>query len=201
MFVQVIQGKVRDPQEVKAQLDRWRADLAPGATGWLSSTSGVTPDEEFISFVCFESREAAEHNSHRPEQHQWWMETAKLFEGEVQFHDSTEVSSQLAGFSERAGFVQLMQGRVRDVPRMRVLDEEFERLVPAERPEILGSAVALHGDDEFIMASYFTSEEEAREGERKQLSPELKRLMDEEWQLLGDVRFFDLPDPWLHRAG
>ena len=198
MFVQVIQGRVSDRAEVRAQLDRWLEQLAPGAEGWLSSTSGVSADGDFVSFVCFASKKAAEHNSHRPEQHQWWMETAKLFDGDVVFHDSTDVLTWLQGPTERAGFVQFMQGRVRDVPRMKELTGEFERLAPQERPEVLGGAAALHGADEFTQVAFFSSEEEARAGERKQLSAQLQRLMQQEWQLLSDVRFVDLPEPWVH---
>lgn len=198
MFVQVIQGHVSDRDEVRAQLDRWLDQLAPGAEGWLGSTSGVSAGGDFVTFVCFESKEAAEHNSHRPEQHQWWMETSKLFDGEVTFHDSAAVLTWLEGPTERAGFVQFMQGKVRDAARMKQLTGEFERLAPRERPEVLGGAVALHGADEFTQVAYFTSEQEARAGERKQLSAPLQRLMQQEWQVLSDVRFVDLPDPWVH---
>jgi hypothetical protein len=38
MFVQIIQAQTSDPAGVKAAVDRWRTDLAPGATGWLGST-------------------------------------------------------------------------------------------------------------------------------------------------------------------
>jgi hypothetical protein len=44
MFVQVIQGHVSDAAQVRAQLDRWVEEVAPGAVGWLGSTSGVTDD-------------------------------------------------------------------------------------------------------------------------------------------------------------
>ena len=40
MFVQVIQAKVSDKDEMRAAVDRWADELAPGATGWLGSTGG-----------------------------------------------------------------------------------------------------------------------------------------------------------------
>jgi hypothetical protein len=40
VFVQVIQGQVADAGKVRAALDRWAQELAPGATGWLGSTAG-----------------------------------------------------------------------------------------------------------------------------------------------------------------
>ena len=40
----MIQGRVSDAGGAKAALERWVNDLAPGATGWLGSTAGVTED-------------------------------------------------------------------------------------------------------------------------------------------------------------
>jgi hypothetical protein len=76
MFVQVIQGQVSDTAKMRAQLDKWVAEFAPGAEGWLGSTSGVTDDGTFVSLARFESPEAARQNSERPEQGEWWDETA-----------------------------------------------------------------------------------------------------------------------------
>jgi hypothetical protein len=45
MFVQVIQGHVSDAAQVRAQLDRWVEEVAPGAVGWLGSTSGLLTTE------------------------------------------------------------------------------------------------------------------------------------------------------------
>jgi hypothetical protein len=46
---------------------------------------------------------------------------------------------------------------------------------------------------------YFTSEQAAREGERKEPPPELKPLMDEMNQLMADEpEFLDLRQPWLY---
>ena len=39
VFVQVIQGQVADAAKVRAALDRWGQELAPGASGWLGSTA------------------------------------------------------------------------------------------------------------------------------------------------------------------
>jgi hypothetical protein len=67
------------------------------------------------------------------------------------------------------------------------------------RPEIIGGTIALHGDGGFTQAVYFTSEEAAREGERKEPTPELKALLYEDMALNeGDLVYFDLRDPWLH---
>ena len=117
MFVQVIQGHVSDAAQVRAQLGSWVQEVAPGAVGWLGSTSGVTDDGRLIALARFESGEAARRNSDRPEQTAWWEQTAALFTGEPVFHDSTSVQVDTPGDPSQAGFVQVMQGRSSDPDR------------------------------------------------------------------------------------
>jgi hypothetical protein len=198
MFVQVIQGQVSDANAVRAALDRWLQDVAPGAIGWLGSTAGVTDDGNFIALARFESEDAARRNSERPEQDQWWTETAKLFTDEPTFHDCRDVVEFQEGGSDEAGFVQVIQGRVRDVERMRELDEQFGSMGTDFRPDIIGGVVAMHGDGGYTNAVYFTSEAEAREGESKEMPADMKALMDEEMALHeGELTYLDLRDPWL----
>jgi hypothetical protein len=69
------------------------------------------------------------------------------------------------------------------------------------RPEVLGSLGIEHADGTWTMALYFTSEAEAREGERKEPPPELKAQMEEMDRLsTGTPEFFDLREPWLVSA-
>ncbi|HEV8557426.1 MAG TPA: hypothetical protein VGR06_13630, partial [Actinophytocola sp.] len=103
MFIQVIQGQVSDAGELRAALDRWVEGLAPGASGWLGSTAGVTDDGRFVALVRFESEEAARRNSDRPSQDQWWTETSKLFSGDATFHDCRDAERFLRGGSDDAG--------------------------------------------------------------------------------------------------
>lgn len=197
MFVQVIQGRVTDPEQVRAALQRWGRELAPGAKGWLGSTAGVTGDGRFIALARFESEEAARQNSDRPEQGQWWEETSRLFDGEVTFHDSTRVDVDVNGDPDQAGFVQVMQGRTSDPERARELMNQDPDAWAEFRPDVIGSVGVQHGDA-YTVALYFTSEEEAREGERKEPPPNLKALMEEMDSLaVGTPDFFDLKQPWL----
>lgn len=199
MFVQVIQGKVSDAARMRGQLDRWVAELSPGAAGWLGSTSGVTDDGRLIALVRFESEEAAQRNSDRPEQTAWWEETASLFTDEPAFHNSTSVDVDTPGDPSEAGFVQVMQGRTSDPDRVRELMANDPTDWQAFRPEILGSLSVGHEGGAWTMAIYFTSEEAAREGERKQPTPEMQAMMEEMNALtIGETVFFDLKDPWLH---
>jgi hypothetical protein len=199
MFVQVIQGQVADARAVRAALDRWIQELAPGATGWLGSTAGVTEDGTFVALARFESEEAARRNSDRPEQDQWWTETSKLFTGEATFSDSRIVVVDVIGDPDSAGFVQIMQGRVTDPARARELMQQDSSDWAGFRPDIVGSVQSEHDDGAFTMALYFTSEEAAREGERKEPPPEIKAQMEEMDALAAEpTRFFDLKQPWLY---
>src|SRR3954454_17501872 len=115
MFVQVIQGHVDDAAPLRAAMEQWVRDVSPGAIGWLGSTGGVTEDGRFIVLARFESEDAARRNSERPEQDRWWSETARLLDGDATFRDSTDVTVDLSGDPDRAGFVQVMQGRSMDL--------------------------------------------------------------------------------------
>jgi hypothetical protein len=199
VFVQVIQGRVSDPAKVRAALDRWVQELAPGATGWLGSTAGVTDDGRFIALVRFESDEAARRNSDRPEQDRWWAETAKLFSEAATFRDSSDVVVDVVGEPDQAGFVQVIQGRGTDPDRARELMAQDSEEWAAFRPDIIGSVGVQHDGGAYTMALYFTSEEAAREGERKEPPPALKAQMDEMNALsIGVPEFFDVKQPWLH---
>ena len=196
MFAQVIQGKVSDPEAVKAATDRWVRELGPGAAGWLGSTGGTTDDGRYITVVRFESEEAAQRISNRPEQSSWWAETEKLFDGEVTFQDSTDVTLDLHGDPDKAGFVQIMQGRGTDPERARELMAEDSDKWAAFRPDMIGSVAVGHDGGAYTMVMYFTSEADAREGERKEIPPELQANMEEMNKIsTGEPEFFDLRQP------
>jgi hypothetical protein len=199
MFVQVIRGQVADAEQVHAALDRWAEQRAAGALGWLGSTAGVTEDGRFIALVRFDSEESARRNSDRPEQDQWWTETAKLFAGEVTFSDSNDVTVDVNGDPDKAGFVQVIQGRGSDPDRARELMAQDSAEWAELRPDIIGSVGAGHEGGAYTMALYFTSEEAAREGERKEPPPKLKAQMEEMNKLtIGEPEFLDIKRPWLY---
>ncbi len=198
MFVQVIQGRTSDSGQVRAQLDKWVQEVAPGAVGWLGTTSGVTEDGQVIALARFESEEAAQQNSDRPEQTAWWQEMAALFSDEPVFHNSSSVEVDTPGDPSQAGFVQIMQGRSKDPDRQRELMANDPTDWESFRPDILGTVSIAHDGDAWTMAIYFTSEAAAREGERKEPPPEMQQMMKEMDELsIGEPVFFDLKDPWL----
>lgn len=198
MFVQVIRGKVADKDRLKAVIDRWERDLAAGAQGWLGTTAGVTDDGTALAVVRFESQDAAQRNSDRTEQGEWWAEAAQAFEGDVDFANSDNVEVRTPGDPAEAGFVQVMTGRGSDPDRARQLYLDNSDAIYALRPEILGNVMVGHPDGRFTMVTYFTDEGAAREGERKEMPDSLRQQMVELDSLLeAEPDYHDLRDPWL----
>jgi hypothetical protein len=195
MFAQVIQGRVSDAETLKRQWERWDRELKPGAVGYLGSTAGIADDGEFIAVARFESEEAARRNSDKPEQTEWWTETEKCFEGEVKFYDSSDTDLFLDGGSDDAGFVQVIQGRVKDREKYTEMERRAESWLRENRPEIIGGLRAWQQND-FTHTVYFTSESEAREGERKETPPDLAAEFGDWQSEIEDMKFIDLREPW-----
>jgi hypothetical protein len=195
MFAQVIQAKTTDEAGMRARFEEWDRSLKAGADGFLGSTAGVSDDGEFIAIARFESAEAAQRNSDRSEQGAWWAETEKLLEGEVRFYDCSDVEVRWGGGSDDAGFVQVIQGRLKnedDRDRWRAMEQEAGAWMKENRPEVLGAVAAWQGRN-FSDFVYFTSEEDARAGEQKQ-PPGGE---GEDWmQSIEDVKFIDLKRPY-----
>lgn len=197
MFVQIIEGKSSDAEGLNRQGDRWRADLKPGAVGFLGVTAGVAADGRAITIVRFESEAAAHANSARAEQGAWWAETEKYYNGEVAFTESSDVSEFLGGGSNDAGFVQVMKVSGVDRAQVERLDEGFDKFADL-RPDLLGALRVWTGADSYVEAAYFTSEAEAREGEGAELPPELQAMMAEFADVMANTEFIDLTAPQLH---
>lgn len=191
MFVQVIKGKAKDEAGLRKQTERWAEELKPGAEGFLGSTSGIAGDGTFITVARFDSEEAARRSSDRPEQGKWWAETEPFLE-DVTFTDCTEVDEMLAGGSDDAGFVQVMQGRVTDVEKARAMGREMEPELRKARPDVLGGIAAWHGDGGFTQVIYFESEAAAREGESSSAGEGPPEEFRDLWQ---DVSYINLSDP------
>ena len=124
----------------------------------------------------------------------------KLFVEEPRFADYDDVILVRGGGSDEAGFVQVMVGQTADPGRERKLTQEFAAIGDDFRPDILGGVVGIQDDGAFAQAFYFTSEQEAREGEKLEPPAELRDAFDEESQLTSEIRFLDLTEPWLYTA-
>ncbi len=197
MFIQIMQGRCSKPDEMRAMTERWVSEIAPGATGWLGGTFGFTDDGQSVAVVRFETKEAAQANSDRPEQAAWWAEMEQLYDGPVEFHDCSRVSMMMDGGSDQAGFVQIIRGKLDDPDALESGMREMETLLHQARPDILGATLAIEDDGTFVETVAFTDEAAAREGE-KTAEPEgetadAMRRWDE---MTHDVQYLDLHKPW-----
>ena len=193
MFVQVIKGKTSDGEGMRRQGERWKEQVGSVAKGFLGGTSGVADDGTFIVFARFEDEAAAKANSDSPEQSAWWEEMSKYIDGEPSFRESSDVSLLFDGGSDKAGFVQVMEGTVADRAKAESLEtpEMLEQLRQA-RPDLLGSLRVWFAGGAYVEAAYFTSEDDARKGES---SSDFAGPQKEYTDLFGELSFLDLHDP------
>lgn len=196
MFIQVITAPCSRGDEVKALSGTWREELGPGAEGFLGGTFGVTDDNQFFGVVRFESREAAQRNSDRPEQDAWAAKMAALMDGQVEFDDYDDVTTFLAGGSDDAGFVQVIRGKADDVEGVKAMMADTGDLARM-RPDVIGGTLAIKPDGSYTQTVAFTDEASAREGEKQEPPPEVREQME---SFISNATFYDLHDPWFETA-
>jgi hypothetical protein len=92
----------------------------------------------------------------------------------------------------------LFRARRRALARLDAMDEAFEQGAGSWRPDLLGVFRVWTVPDRWTDVAYFTSEAEAREGEKKDPPPELAEQMGRFEQLMAGVVFIDLKNPWLY---
>src|SRR6478752_6942253 len=195
MFIQVISGKVNDLDAFERLGDRWEAELKPGATGYLGVTEGTTDDGRFVVLARFESKDAAQRNSDRREQGEWYAEMEKVVD-DVTFHDCSRIETLFGGGKDNAGFVQVMQGHVQDKAKAEEMfkhSADAEKVLGEARPDVIGEVVAIHDDgDGYTDIVYFSSEAEARANEAKPMPAEAQQMMQEFENAPETTEYLDL---------
>lgn len=200
MFAQVVRGKAVDAAAVADQFRRWESELAAGAAGWRDVTGGVTAAGDVIAVARFASEEHARANASREEQHAWWTETTPLLAGEATFYESADVRELWAGPTNEAGFVQMMLARVADRATLERIEADLDDAFRRWRPDALGGYRVWLPDGRVLAVDYFSSEEEARAGERSEPPPDVAEAFPRWMAQLSDQEWFDLPDAWIARS-
>jgi hypothetical protein len=77
------------------------------------------------------------------------------------------------------------------------LDKLFEEHGPSMRADVLGLQRVWTAPDTYVEAVYFTSEDAAREGEQQEMPPEMQAQMGDFEDMMGDIEYIDLTEPWL----
>lgn len=196
MFVQIIIGPVTDKERFVREGARWQRELQPGATGFVGGTWGLGSGGMGICVAQFESETAAKANSDRPEQGEWWAAIEPAF-AEVTFRDTTDVDVIAQPHAAEAGFVQLIQGRVKDPEAARGFMQDAEDQLREGRPDVIGGLMAWHGvDGDFTQVMYFTSQEAARAGEQAMADDELGGAYQE--MMATEPTFVDVFEPHVY---
>lgn len=198
MFIQIIEAKTSDAEGFRRFLEERRPGAMKGAIGFLGATTAIAPDGTVVTMARFESAEKAAQNSASPEQTAFFEELKKYLAGEPTFHESTEVETFLGGGSDDAGFVQFMIGSASDKAKAKASEKAMMPALESLRPDVLGGITAWDGDW-WCQAIYFTSEAEAREGEKKfeSMSADDRARFEEMMAAYGEPRFVDGPNPVL----
>ena len=198
VFIQIIESKTTDPDGFRRFLEERRPEAMKGAIGFLGATTAIALDGTVVTMARFESAENAAKNAARPEQTAFFEELKKYFAGEPTFHESTEVESFLSGGSDDAGFVQFMIGTATDKAKAKTSEKEMTPTLESMRSDVLGGVTAWDGDW-WCQAIYFTSEADAREGEKKfeSMSGDDRARFEAMMAAYGEQRFVDGPNPIL----
>lgn len=192
MFIQIMQGTCTRPDELRGQIDRWHAERGSQVQGWLGGTYGFTDDDRFVAVIRFDSKKSAMANSDSREQSEWWARTEALFDGPVEFHDSTDVTLMMGGGSDEAGFVQVIRGKADDPALLRAMMLDTEQLQQM-RPDILGATLAIEADGTFTETVAFTDEASARRGEQVAMPDDVREQMQ---SAMSEVSYLDLREPF-----
>jgi hypothetical protein len=100
------------------------------------------------------------------------------------------------GGSDSAGFVQVIRGRVEDPSRLKAMMADTDMLHEM-RPDILGATLALEADGTFTETVAFTTEADARNGEKTEPPEDVRRELD---GIMQGATFYDLRHPWFETA-
>lgn len=198
MFIQVIESKTSDAEGLRRVLQERRAEAMKGAIGFLGSTTAIGSDGTVVTMARFASPENAAENAARPEQTAFFEELKAFMKGEPTFHESTEVENFGSGGSNDAGFVQFMIGTAVDKAKAKQAERDLMPDLESMRPDVIGGITVWDGDW-WCQAIYFTSEAEARAGEKKfdSMPADEQARFNEMMSAYGEPRFVDGPSPIL----
>ena len=195
MFAQVIKGKVSDPEAVKTATERWvKAGPKRGRLAGLHrGNNGRRP----VRHGCaFRVRGGGSPQQRSPRTGQMVGGDGEAVRRRCDLPGQLRRDSRPAGRPGHSWLRADHAGPCTDPERAKELMSKDADKWAAFRPDVIGSVTVGHDDGAYTMVLYFTSEAEAREGERKEVPPELQATMDEMNKIsTGEPEFFDLRQP------
>ena len=200
MYAHVVRGRTRAGARADEAWQRWVADVAPLASGWRDTTGGTTAQGEVVAVTRFSSARDAQRTLSLPQHRSWWDATLAELDGEADVMESDDVTPPESVVDPSAGFVQMMMATVADRPGVERVEEEIDEPFKRWRPDLLGGYRVWMLGSRLLAVDYFTSEAEARAGERRQPPPEVAEAMPRWLEHMADVEWFDLAQSWVLRA-
>lgn len=201
MFLQIVQAPAGDAEVLRAASYRWADRLGSTSVGWLGCTGGVTEEGVFFTAERFESEQKMWVESGRPGRRRWFAELREGMTGEPVFTNCREVEVFAPDPTaiDKAGYIQIVQGRVRDAALMRTLTRSMEKELFRHRRDMLGSTLAFHPDDGYTHLLYFTSADDVFDAELRETPPRIKAMMDAVYELNTVLPAHHvLASPWVH---
>lgn len=194
MFVRVIRARVVAKPLLRNAWDQLGHALAE-QPGWRCMTAGTGRASDFIGTIEFSDPVTA-HAAWSDRSVARWVGELERTLDSLDITDSEEAEIVLGGAREDARFVQIIEGSTEDKPRWRAINEAMQEVMRTNRPEVLAATV-VWSEDRFLETVYFTSEQDAREGESQEFPGGMEGLFNELMDLVRDMSYLDLRSPWL----
>ncbi|MDP8931564.1 MAG: hypothetical protein M3O70_24100 [Actinomycetota bacterium] len=189
MIVEVTFGQATESQALRRAWEDHVRTLRDAGT-WLGGVAGTTDDGRFVAVV----RTSASPTVTAAES----LAPDLAAPPEVLRSDHLIVAYEDRPWDAR--FVQVMSARVLSRARYQEVEARIGQAFLDNRPDVLASYRTWPRDDLVIAVDHFSSEEEARAGEQRELPPNLREGFQEWLALLEETFWFDLTDPWLAPA-
>ncbi|HET8602663.1 MAG TPA: hypothetical protein VFM09_01940 [Marmoricola sp.] len=189
----MVQATCHHQDRMRHIVDDWSTAMA-ARDGWLGGTYGFTEDGRFVGVVRYESAAAREELMRDEASKAGWEAALACCEGDLETHQSEDVTMMLRGGSDDAGFVQVMRGHIGESDRFAHLaSDEMTSMLHEARPEIIGATMAIEPDGTFVETIAFTDEPSARRGEHQDMPADVREDLQHAFL---DVEYLDLHQPW-----
>lgn len=195
MFVRMLRARVSAKPLLRNAWDQLGDSLGK-IPGWRCMVGGIDRDGGFFGTIEFTDPGAAHHAWTDGEVSRWLQEVQRSLDN-VDERESADGEILLPGPRNEAGFIQFIQARTSDKPRWKAINDAMQEVMRSHRPEVLAATIAWNDDDSFLETVYFTSEQEAREGESREFPGGMAGLFGELMDLVSDLSYTDLRSPWL----
>lgn len=202
MILNITRFRGKDEEVVARAGEHFFREFLPAQPGWQGSVVGSTQDGTVVVAGLWESEQTLQRAGDALEREPWWDEFQGSLEGGLAAQTLSSARVALGALTPATGFVQLVEGRMRDTADALEGFERVRPLLERHRPEISAMVLALAEDGTFAQLVAFTDEDAARAGEAAPRPEELVAAAQEmRGRVEGELRFTDVREPQVHLPG